>query len=307
MTCLYHREVSGIAPYPLLSDFVSHFKSRKPHPVPGSRCRDWPAQDRLPPESFGFRPAERGDTVDLMIPIDRSDSVPLVEQVYRGILAAIEEETLTPGTRVPSTREFARQLGITRFTVDDAYSRLVGEGYLDRPSWVGHIRCRPCADAGPRTAGSANRLPLPVVSFPNGRSGSISPTSPRQFMPSSISRPGHPRCDKLPQTVWQRIIAREARQQAEATVHLWRNGRSANAPRGDRRLRRPLARSHLHSRPGGGDQWRPPVDGPADAPRDRSWLVGDSRGSRIPGCANPRRPGRRIDSARTRGSRWPGG
>lgn len=62
--------------------------------------------------------------VDLMIPIDRASHTSLVEQVYGGIRQAIEDETLVPGMRLPSTREFARQLGVTRFTVDDAYSRL---------------------------------------------------------------------------------------------------------------------------------------------------------------------------------------
>ena len=151
-----------------------------------------------------------------MIPIDRSDSVPLVEQVYRGILAAIEEETLTPGTRVPSTREFARQLGITRFTVDDAYSRLVGEGYLIGRHGSGtfvadHVRM---PDLEPQVA--------PTVAAPCRQLSQWAQRLDLTHKPATIHAEfdftaGTPALDKLPQTVWQRIIAREARQQAEAT------------------------------------------------------------------------------------------
>src|SRR5680860_1274013 len=97
-----------------------------------------------------------------MISIDRSDPAPLVVQVYRGVKAAIEAETIDPGTRLPSTREFARQLGITRFTVDDAYSRLMGEGYLEGRHGSGtyvaeHVRMPRSVAVGARKPAIAER------------------------------------------------------------------------------------------------------------------------------------------------------
>ena len=37
---------------------------------------------------------------------------------------------LRPGARVPSTRDLARQLGVSRRVVVDAYAQLAAEGYL---------------------------------------------------------------------------------------------------------------------------------------------------------------------------------
>ena len=40
-------------------------------------------------------------------------------------------DVFSPGTRVPSIREFARSYGVSRFTVVEAYDRLVAMGYLE--------------------------------------------------------------------------------------------------------------------------------------------------------------------------------
>ncbi|KQT37843.1 PLP-dependent aminotransferase family protein [Methylophilus sp. Leaf414] len=65
-----------------------------------------------------------------IITVNTSDSVPLVEQVVTGIKNLVEQRVLRAGTRLPSIREFAIQHGISRFTVVDAYDRLVALGYL---------------------------------------------------------------------------------------------------------------------------------------------------------------------------------
>ncbi len=167
--------------------------------------------------------------MDIMIPIDRTDRTPLVEQVYDGIRRAIEDETLAPGMRLPSTREFARQLGVTRFTVDDAYSRLVGEGYLEGRLGSGtfvaeHVRMvRHAApemdEVVPPTrhlSAWAKRLELEPAA--------ISPVGPVEFDLTS----GTPALDRLPLTLWRRLIAREARRQDLAELTY---GYTAGLPR----------------------------------------------------------------------------
>ncbi|MFC7613004.1 GntR family transcriptional regulator [Actinokineospora soli] len=44
--------------------------------------------------------------------------------------AAIRDGTLAAGTRLPSSRDLAGQLGVARGTVTAAYAQLVAEGYL---------------------------------------------------------------------------------------------------------------------------------------------------------------------------------
>ncbi|MCC6791133.1 MAG: PLP-dependent aminotransferase family protein [Thermomicrobiales bacterium] len=68
--------------------------------------------------------------MDLFVPIDRTRPAPLRDQLYTGLRAAILDGRLAGGARLPASRVLARTLGISRFTVDDAYSRLVADGYV---------------------------------------------------------------------------------------------------------------------------------------------------------------------------------
>lgn len=68
--------------------------------------------------------------MDLLIPLDRTLSTPLRDQLYSGLRLAILDGRLTTGARLPASRTLAVTLGISRFTVDDAYSRLIADGYL---------------------------------------------------------------------------------------------------------------------------------------------------------------------------------
>ncbi|MEU4740866.1 PLP-dependent aminotransferase family protein [Actinosynnema sp. NPDC023658] len=43
---------------------------------------------------------------------------------------AVRDGRLSPGTRLPSSRDLAAQLGVARGTVTSAYAQLIGEGYL---------------------------------------------------------------------------------------------------------------------------------------------------------------------------------
>jgi len=65
-----------------------------------------------------------------LITINSQDPVPLVEQIVTGVKQQIEQRVLRTGTRLPSIREFAALHHVSRFTVVDAYDRLVALGYL---------------------------------------------------------------------------------------------------------------------------------------------------------------------------------
>ncbi|HZZ09196.1 MAG TPA: PLP-dependent aminotransferase family protein [Paraburkholderia sp.] len=54
----------------------------------------------------------------------------LAGQIYRQLRAGILEGRLAGGTRLPSTRELATQLGVSRKTTLDVFERLLSEGYL---------------------------------------------------------------------------------------------------------------------------------------------------------------------------------
>src|SRR5512133_4292103 len=66
-----------------------------------------------------------------MIQLDRASDEPLHEQLYRQIRDELVSATFNSNSsRLPSSRELAIELGVSRFTVNVAFSRLHSEGYL---------------------------------------------------------------------------------------------------------------------------------------------------------------------------------
>ena len=67
-------------------------------------------------------------SLDLHLPIDRGRGVRA--GLERALRDAVRSGRLPPGTRLPSSRVLARDLGIARGTVTQAYEQLVAEGFL---------------------------------------------------------------------------------------------------------------------------------------------------------------------------------
>lgn len=67
---------------------------------------------------------------ELLINVDRGGPESLHSQIERQMRDAIRGGTLRPGSTVPSTRDLARDLGISRPLVMEAYAQLAAEGYL---------------------------------------------------------------------------------------------------------------------------------------------------------------------------------
>ena len=70
------------------------------------------------------------ETVELLIPLSRGVGRPLGRQLEDHIRQAIRNGSLKPRALLPSTRDLAGQLGISRPTVVDAYSQLASEGFV---------------------------------------------------------------------------------------------------------------------------------------------------------------------------------
>ncbi len=66
----------------------------------------------------------------LQLSFDGAGGPPLVDQIVAGIRQHIDDRVLRPGVRLPPIRRFAEEHGISRFTVVEAYDRLVALGYL---------------------------------------------------------------------------------------------------------------------------------------------------------------------------------
>lgn len=63
--------------------------------------------------------------------LSREAGESLVDQIVRAIESRIDDKLLRSGARMPSIRQFAEMHRVSRFTVVEAYDRLVAKGYLD--------------------------------------------------------------------------------------------------------------------------------------------------------------------------------
>jgi GntR family transcriptional regulator len=100
--------------------------------------------------------------------VDRSTPVPLYFQLAQQIEAAISDGELTPGTRLVTELDLARQLGLSRPTVRQAMDYLVDKGLIVRQRGV----------AGTRVISSGVRRPLELSSLHDDlqRSGQLPTT-----------------------------------------------------------------------------------------------------------------------------------
>ncbi len=116
--------------------------------------------------------------------LDLTGSGGLRAALLRALREAVRSGRLAPGTRLPSSRSLAADLGIARNTVADAYAELVAEGWLSARQGSGtHVAERVL----PRTGAAPRRAP-----------GPLGPAGPPRF----DLTPGTPDVAAFPRTAW---------------------------------------------------------------------------------------------------------
>src|ERR1700722_17965609 len=71
-----------------------------------------------------------GLSPELLVLVDRASGRPLRAQLEAGRRDAIRSGRLRGGERLPSSRELARELGVSRGIVQECFGQLLAEGYL---------------------------------------------------------------------------------------------------------------------------------------------------------------------------------
>jgi GntR family transcriptional regulator / MocR family aminotransferase len=146
------------------------------------------------------------------ITLDRMSSTALYRQLYDQLREAILSGRLSPGTRLPSTRELAGDLDIARNTVLNAFEQLYSESYLERHVGDGTyvsaqlpddlLRVKTQRRAEKRA--KANGQPTSQ----GGKSVSFLTTSPGTYIgPPRPFRTGTPALDAFPCKLWGRLLA----------------------------------------------------------------------------------------------------
>jgi GntR family transcriptional regulator/MocR family aminotransferase len=145
------------------------------------------------------------------IVVDRRQATPLHRQIYEQWRTGILGGRFSAGDRMPSTRELAAALRVSRATVATAYDQLMAEGYLDTQHGSGTFVCRDLPDTPVRSArpqAALRRADTAVrLSAFASRLGPVTwrgATNPRVI---NLSTNG-PTFDQFPFAVWKRLVRR---------------------------------------------------------------------------------------------------
>lgn len=91
---------------------------------------------------------------------------PVVRQLYEQVRDAIHAGALRPGGKLPSTRDFARALGVARASAVAAYELLLAEGYVAGRSGAGTFVCEDLSGVLELRAPAAPARPTPPPAAP---------------------------------------------------------------------------------------------------------------------------------------------
>jgi GntR family transcriptional regulator / MocR family aminotransferase len=148
--------------------------------------------------------------LDLLVPLDRAR--PVRAQLEDQLRVAVRAGRLASGTALPSSRALARELGISRGVVVEAYAQLAAEGYLVANQ-----------GAATRVAETAS----PPAGAPDEQPG--------ERAPRWDFRPGGPDVSLFPRPAWLASLRRALRDAPDARLDY-------GDPRGAPELRDTLAR-----------------------------------------------------------------
>ncbi|KIC32652.1 MocR-like pyridoxine biosynthesis transcription factor PdxR [Leisingera sp. ANG-S5] len=137
--------------------------------------------------------------IDLSGMISDSKAGPLYQQIVAALRRRISEGSLGLGTRLPSSRALAQDLGVARSTVVTAYDQLVAEGFAETRQGSGIFVCDVAPIRPPEAAAQpAAAVPPPVP---------------------GLLLPGAPDPDVFPARPWARCVSRVARMAPMSLSH----------------------------------------------------------------------------------------
>jgi len=135
--------------------------------------------------------------MEIQLSLDRSRRIPLSIQIAHGVRDALFSQRLSPGTKLPPTRELAQRLRVSRTVVVEAYEWLAAEGFSESRPGSGTYVSSYLNWSQQRTK--------PIKNPPQR-------TDPPLEQPVLVDfRPGLPAVDLFPRGAWRATAARALR------------------------------------------------------------------------------------------------
>jgi GntR family transcriptional regulator/MocR family aminotransferase len=151
------------------------------------------------------------------IALDSGSKMPKYRQLYAWFRRAVLDGRLRPGQRVPSTRNLAAELNVSRILVSSAYEQLHAEGYFETFVGAGTCVARSIPDDALRPA-LARRQDTSGAISKNGVSRRIScraasmHVEPQTWSNDLVAfRVSLPALEQFPVGAWSRLVNRHAR------------------------------------------------------------------------------------------------
>jgi GntR family transcriptional regulator/MocR family aminotransferase len=141
------------------------------------------------------------------INIERNTSVPIYRQLDASLRRLILSGKLKPGQKLPSTRELAEELGVSRITVKSVYEQLVVEGYALAKTGAGTFVAQGLEiESAPKLRRVRRKSKIPEIEITDRAQRIMSSRASARHGETDPFRPGVPAHDLFPVKVWNKCL-----------------------------------------------------------------------------------------------------
>ena len=154
----------------------------------------------------------------LKIPVEAESPGPISRRIYHAIRARILNGSLHPGEPLPSTRELADQLGVSRTTTISAYELLLAEGFIHSRQGA---RTIVAAGANPKPNPVFHEAPIRLSRFGEAavHAGTGVPNRAKGMTPLRYDFVyGRSAVEVFPFEAWRRLLLQRARKASLRTL-----------------------------------------------------------------------------------------
>ena len=144
--------------------------------------------------------------------VDRAGEAPLFRQIYAQMRSAILSRSLRAGAKLPSSRELAVRLAVSRTAVVAAYEQLLAEGYVTGKAGAGTYIAADLPEPFAGTSPRQRKRTAPVAK------AMVSPARPAHDVPDVTAHsdnrpfnPGRTLVDARTVALWRKLTARSLR------------------------------------------------------------------------------------------------
>lgn len=154
----------------------------------------------------------RGAALLSTLKLDPGDRIPLYRQLESKTRQLVLDGHLSQQTRLPSSRQLAADLGVSRLTVKNVYEQLISEGFLETRHGSGTYVAQFSKSELPPTVPALRHLEDLVPLHVSDRLATISQSKATTRLGGVRAfRPGVPALDRFPRRAWAAAYSRVMR------------------------------------------------------------------------------------------------